>query len=120
MYIEALEVLMLRLATRAAVAAILLVGCTAATTPSPTPTPTQTPMPNPTPVTAHLHIVIDNIKFDAQGNDTATATSPDLGVGTHRGLLTGSRRRNSPRPFRRRKLPEGGSGLCPAMHTSDH
>jgi hypothetical protein len=81
-----------RLATPAATAAaaILLVGCTAATTPPPTPAPTpmKTPVPAPTPVTDHLHIVIDNIKFDPQGNDTATATSPDLGRGTLRALLT--------------------------------
>ena len=74
-----------------ATAAILLVGC-AATTPVPaataTPAPTPTPTAAPTPVTAHLHVVIDDIKFDDQGNDTATATSPDLGAGTLRGLLT--------------------------------
>lgn len=80
-----------RLATRAAAATVvvLLVGCNAVTTPAPTPapTPTQTPMPAPTPVSTHLHIVIDNLKFDPQG-DTATATSPDLGAGTLRALLT--------------------------------
>ena len=82
-----------RSAIRAATAsaAILMVGCSAASTPLSTPTPsvspTPMPTPAPTPVTEHLHIVIDNIQFDAKG-DTATATSPLLGAGTLRALLT--------------------------------